>query len=154
MEPDVRRREVYLMPGRLHVSSEPCAVTTVLGSCVAVCLTDLDRQIGGMNHYALPCRLAGEDTLRCGAFALERLLEALLGLGSRARSLTAKVFGGARISSHGGKRASQLGAQNVALAREFLGAAGIPIVAEDVGGFRARKLIYFTDDGTAWIRRL
>ncbi len=34
--------------------SESAAVTTILGSCVAVCLWDESHGIGGMNHYLLP----------------------------------------------------------------------------------------------------
>jgi chemotaxis protein CheD len=151
---DAGRHEVYLVPGALHVSVEPCAVTTILGSCVAVCLTDVDRHIGGMNHYALPGGSADHDSLRFGAFAIGKLVELLQARGCRTESLRAKVFGGARVSNHGDSRTNHLGAQNVALARECLAAAGIVIMAEDVGGFRGRKVIYYTDEGTAWVRTL
>ena len=47
-------KRFYLHPGRLLVSTEPAAVTTILGSCVSVCLWDESRGIGGMNHHLLP----------------------------------------------------------------------------------------------------
>ena len=45
---------VYLQPGQLYASGQPSAVTTVLGSCVAICLWDPVVSVGGMNHYLLP----------------------------------------------------------------------------------------------------
>ena len=34
------RRGVYLHPGQVFASAEPCVVTTILGTCVALCLWD------------------------------------------------------------------------------------------------------------------
>src|SRR5205814_10110548 len=48
------KHAAYLQPGQLHVSAEPTVISTVLGSCVAVCLWDAERSIGGANHYLLP----------------------------------------------------------------------------------------------------
>ena len=47
-------RRIYLHPGGLW--AEPCAatITTVLGSCVSVCLWDPERALGGINHFVLP----------------------------------------------------------------------------------------------------
>jgi chemotaxis receptor (MCP) glutamine deamidase CheD len=47
-----------------------------------------------------------------------------------------------------------LGAQNVEAARQRLAGQAVPVVAHDVGGERARKLIYETGEGTAWVRSL
>ena len=44
----------YLYPSALFVKKEGHMVTTVLGSCVAVCLYDKVMGIGGINHYMLP----------------------------------------------------------------------------------------------------
>src|SRR4051812_50175375 len=48
------RKTVYLLPGELHASAEQTQVTTILGSCVSVCLWDQKLRIGGMNHFLLP----------------------------------------------------------------------------------------------------
>lgn len=149
-----QRHERYLVAGALHVSREPCAVTTILGSCVAVCLSDVERRIGGINHYALPGCPGRDGSLRLGSAAVPRLIADLLALGCRRERLQAKIFGGAHVLGHGPSSQDRLGLQNVSLARELILQAGISIVAEDVEGFRGRKLIYFTDDGTAWVRRL
>ena len=48
------RRTVYLHPGQVFVSPDPTEVTTILGSCVAVCVFDPVLRLGGTNHYLLP----------------------------------------------------------------------------------------------------
>jgi chemotaxis protein CheD len=78
----------------------------------------------------------------------------VLALGCRREALQAKIFGGACVNGHTENWSARLGAQNVSVARQVLAAAGIPVAAEDVEGFRGRKVIYFTDNGTAWVRRL
>jgi chemotaxis receptor (MCP) glutamine deamidase CheD len=42
----------------------------------------------------------------------------------------------------------------VLAADERLASVGIPVVARDVGGKRARKLIFQTDDGSAWVKTI
>ena len=145
----------YLHPGRLFIATEPAAVTTILGSCVAVCLWDESRGIGGMNHYLLPdgggVRASGE---RFAPVALRRLLEQLLELGAHQENLKAKVFGGACVLEAFREDRNDLGAKNVEAARHFLEVESIPILAEDVGGKAGRKLVFHTEGGSAWVRKL
>ncbi len=44
----------HLQPGEIFVSGNGTSITTLLGSCVAVCLWDEKKKIGGMNHVILP----------------------------------------------------------------------------------------------------
>ena len=46
--------QAYLHAGHMVMSREPCRVTTVLGSCVAVGLWDPSSGVGGVNHFLLP----------------------------------------------------------------------------------------------------
>src|ERR1051326_187977 len=55
----------FLQPGHLVIATEPMQVTTILGSCVAVCLFDTTKRIGGINHFMLP--LAGGRTTSSGS---------------------------------------------------------------------------------------
>jgi len=147
------RLGVFLHPGRVFASAEPCIVRTILGSCVAVCLWDPLLGIGGVNHFVLPYSAeSGQNSARFGNVAVQRLIENLLALGSAQRSLQAKLFGGAWML--GAFRENHLGKNNVQMAYTLLADAGIPIVAEDVGGRQGRKVIFQTHDGTAWVRRL
>jgi chemotaxis protein CheD len=149
------RQRAYLLPGQFHVSAEPCQIKTILGSCVSICLWDSRRAVGGMNHFLLPSSGEGQPvSLRFGDMATAALLEKLLWVGGRVENLTAKVFGGAAIFQNQNRYAVSLGARNVAAALELLKNAGIPVVAQQTGGSHGRKLIFNTDDGAAWSKRV
>lgn len=148
------RRTHYLQPGQLLACLEPTTVTTILGSCVSVCLWDRRNAIGAINHYVLPRRYEGHElSARCGPIAISRLVESMQALGSARADLQAKLFGGAWILA-APQRAEHIGALNVQVARDQLGRAGIPIAAEDVGGNRGRKIVFHTESGIALVKKL
>lgn len=148
------RLTAYLLPGQLHVASDPTAVTTVLGSCVAVCLCDRAARVGGMNHYLLPTHVERERSPRFGSVAIEELVSGVLARGARKSRLEAKVFGGASVTGAPQPGRRLLGDENVRLALRLLESLAIPVVGGDVGGTRGRKLVFHTDDGNAWMRLL
>lgn len=143
----------YLFPGALFAETEPHVVTTVLGSCIAVCLWDPVKHLGGINHYLLPLwNGEGLPTPRYGNVAIPRLIEKLVALGADPKKLQAKVFGGAALW-HKAQGLMSIGERNIALAEDLLGEARIPIVNADVGGNRGRKIIFDTAEGTVLLRR-
>lgn len=147
---------VYLHPGQLHAAAGPVTITTILGSCVAICLFDRARGVGGTNHYLLPHHADERSgSSRFGNVAMRRLLDHVLALGARRHELEAKLFGGACVlEAFRANERQHLGAQNVAAARTLLHAQSIPVRAEDVGGRRGRKLVFRVDDGTALVKLL
>jgi chemotaxis protein CheD len=148
-------KSVYLHPGQLFVATEPAAVTTILGSCVAVCLWDCTLGFGGINHYLLPTGIKTASAgLRYGNVAIEQLLERLSRTGVYIPNLRAKLFGGACVLDAMRDRENHLGDKNVEIAERALAEAGIPVVASDVGGGRGRKLIFYPHDGSALIKLL
>ncbi len=150
-----RRINVYLHPGQMIAFQESAAVTTILGSCVAVCLCDPESGVGGMNHFLLPFDNGeGQAAARFGDRAVPELIARLLALGAAAGRLQAKLFGGACVLEAFRDRENHLGSQNVRVARQILAAAAIPIVGADVEGRRGRKLVFHTDDGAAWVKPL
>ena len=139
----------YLYPGTIIISAVPCQITTVLGTCVAVCLWDADRQAGGINHYILPLWDGrGLATPRFGDIAIARLLEGMARVGCHPESLTAKLFGGKICLG-----VYDTGGRNVELAREQLQAAGITVAAEDVGGNFGRRVAFDTTTGVVRLKR-
>jgi chemotaxis protein CheD len=141
---------IWLPPGLLHTAAAPCVITTLLGSCVAVSLWCSDLRVGGMNHYLLPRAPAdAEGSMRYGDTSLLLMHTRLRHLG--AGRLVARVFGGASIAQLGVER---LGAQNVDIARVWLLERGIPIVAEDVLGARARRVQLDLDTGETRVSRV
>ena len=114
--------------GSVYVSSEPIWISTVLGTCVAVCLYDEQARIGGMNHFMLP---EGADSAgKCasyGVHAMEQLINAMMNKGAARRRLKAKVFGGNSVIGAG--RGTSVGQSNVEFAHNFLQLESIPIEA-------------------------
>jgi len=145
-------RRVYLYPGGLWAEAEAGVITTVLGSCVSVCLWDPHAGLGGINHFILP-RGGATVSARYGNHALPMLLERVLALGARRETLFACVFGGASVLA-GESSGPRLGSRNVATAFEFLEANGIPVLRQDVGGREGRKLTFRTADGGTLVRKL
>ena len=146
--------DAYVHPGALLVSAEAIALMTILGSCVAVCIWDGKRGVGGLGHHVLP-EGDGElpSSLRYGSVAVPELIRRIVALGGQPERLRAKLFGGATLAPSSRRGAGQLAAQNVEVARRLLAASAVPIVSEDVCGERSRKLIFEVADGTAWVRR-
>jgi chemotaxis protein CheD len=75
--------KIVVVQGEYRISSKPEVVlSTLLGSCVAMCLHDPVARVGGMNHFLLPGTDREEDgasSLRYGAYAMDGLTD----LGSR-----------------------------------------------------------------------
>ena len=145
-------RTAYLHPGQVVVSAEPVQVTTILGSCVAICLYDERTGLGGLNHFVLPDLSTMDPSTRYAGPAFRELLTRLRALGARSASLQAKVFGGS--DTLGFSAETTIGARNVESARSLLTLAGIPNVGGDVGGTVGRKLLFDTSGGAAWVRLL
>lgn len=138
---------VYLAPGRLFASAEEVRVTTILGSCVSVCLWDAQARAGGINHFLLPDGVPASP--RFGSSATNLLVASVLEKGARREALQARVVGGACVIDAMRSSSQNLGARNVQVARERLAAERIPIVTEDVGGDVGRKLVFDVQSG--WI---
>lgn len=147
--------EVYLHPGDVYASARPAVITTILGSCVAVCLSEPGTGIGGLNHFLLAQQRAGEvPSPRYGTAAIEMLINRVVSLGASRQRLTAMIFGGANVLHAFQEGVRHIGLANVEMARTLLAHHGIPICAEDVGGTRGRRLVFSAQDGNASVRRL
>jgi chemotaxis protein CheD len=146
------RQRVYLHAGQLYASAESTEIVTILGSCVSVCLFDTARGVGGLNHFMLPNESTNVSP-RYARHAMDMLLAQLIAFGAKRSRLEAKVFGGASVLKTGDS-GLDLGLRNIEAARARLVQEQIPIVAEDVGGNRGRKLVFITSDGTALIKQV
>jgi chemotaxis protein CheD len=147
--PQIRRERRFLQPGQLVVATKPTVITTILGSCVAVCMWDPVLGIGGMNHYMLPHQVTGTvASLRFGSFALDELVVQMRAAGAKLPYLRARVYGGACMFNTM-QSPTHLGVQNVELALDFLARRAIEVVDVETGGNRGRKLIFSTDQGSA-----
>jgi chemotaxis protein CheD len=146
---------VKLLPGEYCVATRPLLLVTVLGSCVAACVRDVELGIGGMNHFMLPDAdgaPAAAGGARYGTYAMEILLGHLIKLGAQRERLEAKVFGGGNVLP--GLAQSNIGHRNAAFVESFLRTEGIRIAARDLADVHPRKVYYFPASGRALVKRL
>ncbi len=153
---DIERYARVVQPGAWVVDSEK-PLSTLLGSCVAVCLFDPLLKIGGLNHFMLPdmgrSKHGDVDSMLSGNFAMEALLNSLLGKGAKKVRLHAKAFGGGTIIDTDGGSLS-IGMRNANFAKEWLAREGIPLKASDFLGPWSRKIIFLPFNGEAFCKRL
>ncbi|MDD2448652.1 MAG: chemotaxis protein CheD [Sulfurimonas sp.] len=136
----IEGNSTFIHVGQIHVDYAPAAISTILGSCVSVCLYDRKMGIGGMNHYLLPFWNGNSlQSPKFGNIAIPKLIDNMLEYGAGIKNIEAKIFGGAsmNISSQFNM---MIGEKNILVAREILREYRIPIVAEDVGRENGRKI--------------
>jgi chemotaxis receptor (MCP) glutamine deamidase CheD len=117
-----------IIVGEILVSDKSAWITTLLGSCVAVCLYDEIACIAGMNHFMLPApREPSTVCNRYGVHSMELLINSMMAHGADRRRLKAKVFGGCSAEH---SDFAYIGINNVDFAHNFLEVEGIPVVSQ------------------------
>jgi two-component system chemotaxis response regulator CheB len=136
---------VFLLPGEYIISKKPHNVTTLLGSCVAVCLYSTKAKFGGMNHFMLPTTTSGERSAKYGDYAIQTLIQFMERGAGSLRGAEAMIFGGANVV--GAIRSAQnIGEKNLEMAKKILQQYDIPITKNKTGGNTGMKIRYQTWD--------
>ncbi len=151
---DYERIARNINPGGWAIETER-PISTLLGSCVAVCLFDPKLKLGGMNHFLLPKSTSGKnadvDVILNGDYSMEVLVNGLLNKGAQKSRLVAKAFGGGTIVS---SIRMAIGERNSEFAHEWLDREGIRLVASDFNGPWSRKVVFVPQNGDAFCRRI
>jgi chemotaxis protein CheD len=128
-----------------------------LGSCIAIALYDARTSIGGLAHILVPSPALARDTSNPAKFpttAVPLLVAEMRRRGASAE-ITAKIAGGASMFASlipaGG---INMGERNAAATRDALHDAGVPLIAEDVGGDYGRSVYFHLATGRLQIRSL
>ncbi len=131
---ELDRRARHINPGGWTVETDR-PITTLLGSCVAVCLYDPKLRLAGMTRFLLPSRAKSSrddvDVILAGDYSMEVLLNTMLRMGAARERIVAKAFGGGTIVT---SILMAIGQRNAEFAREWLDREGIPLTAGDFGG--------------------
>jgi len=145
----------YLIPGTVFVSSEKVAVSTIVGTGVALCLWDSAKRVGGINHFLQPSGASGyQNNTKYAEAANEVLLERMLASGAKLKDIQARVFGGSQPGIVFTSSVECLGDRNVQITLNFLKVQGIRLLEKEVGGTQGRKVVFQTDDGRVWAQQL
>ncbi|QDU64749.1 Chemoreceptor glutamine deamidase CheD [Planctomycetes bacterium Pan216] len=132
--------------GELAVVRAPRVLRTILGSCIGLALYDGINKVAGLAHIVLP-KSNGDHSLP-GKFAdtaVDALMAAMVSLGAKPRLVRAKIAGGASMFKT--SASGRIGTLNAEAVREHLKQANVPLLAEEVGGERGRRMSLFADDG-------
>lgn len=126
-------------------------VTLGLGSCVAILLHDAEARVGGLAHVLLPEPALSRDQGNASKFAttaVPALVQEMARIGARPGRLKARLVGGAAMFQTLMVPGSlNMGARNIIASRQALEDAGIPVVAEEVGGDYGRSVRFYVGAG-------
>ncbi len=147
-----RNEAVKVLPGEFFVHDEDILVMTTLGSCIAACLWDREKRIGGMNHFLLPDGGGAADSGRYGSYAMDLLIGELVKRGATRSTMEAKVFGGGAVIS--GMNTINVGERNTAFVLDYLRTERISVVSKDVLDIYPRKVCFLPHSGKAMVKRL
>ena len=132
--------------GEYRVGSFPM-MTIGLGSCIGLTLFDENLKIGAMVHIMLPDSAGRTD--RPGKYAdtaIPLLIKELTDLGSKKRSIIAKMAGGACMFEYFGANLN-IGERNIQKVRSLLSSTQIKLVSDDVGGKVGRSVTFLPESG-------
>lgn len=154
-----KREVVEIFVGEYYVSDKGEMISTLLGSCISVCLIDETNGVCGMNHFLLPNITTSSRTFdepnqaRFGESSMELLIEEMIKSGSRRSNLKAKVFGGGKVLKTS-QSIITVNEDNINFIHEFLKRRSIPIVAKDIGGTTGRRIYFDTKDGSVYVGKV
>lgn len=134
----------FLQPGYIFASKRPHLISTVLGSCISVCIWDCSQDFGGMNHYIHAKPYRKEKSAQFGSISIPYMIKLLLDMGAVKHNLKAHVIGGAQNSL---MKSSKIGDENIKIAENVLKKHYIDIVTMDTGGNMGRKVIFDSQTG-------
>lgn len=147
------KKKVIIGIGEWAAERNPAILVTLgLGSCVGVCIRDAVARVGAMVHVMLPDS-GGKPTNTPGKFAdtgVDIIVEELLKMGAQRNRLEAKIAGGASMF----QSAMDIGSRNAEAVKKALQRNGIKLVAEDIGGNKARSIEYDLESGKLLIRKV
>jgi chemotaxis protein CheD len=142
-----------LYPGDYFATFDDCLIATITGSCVAVCLYDGVRRIGGVGHFILPGAMGTEgliadEVAKQGIACLEHLMGEIVKRGGTRKSLRATLYGAGSFSESGAQGVTSSG--NIQFLHEYFTFEKINVSREDLGGNLRRKIFFCPQTGASF----
>ena len=145
---DATQAACVLHPGDVACADAGERLETLLGSCVAVILTDPRRTVGTMCHivHAQAHRHDRDDAHHAGP-AIDAMFARLRARAIEPRLCEAYVYGGGNMFPGLVDASGHVGERNVAAVLARLTSDGVRIVSRDVGGTAYRRLRWTVGPG-------
>ncbi len=145
--------------GEAKIANESDSVlTTFVGSCVALCLFESGKKIGGLAHIMLP--EAGRGTVvnqntngKYADQAINYLLAEMQEKGAKLNKIKAKIAGGAQIfKTETGNGLFTIGERNIDSIKKILDMHGIKVIAEETGKTYGRWVKFDVQSGAVSVK--
>ena len=148
---EIAAREIFLNPGDIGCGFRDEVFGTLLGSCVSIVLWHPKRQFGSISHFIFPSTVSGyEANTKYGNWAFAQQKNDLIRHGVNLRECVVKIFGGGRMFVD--SNINDVGARNIAAARQLIAKEGLVITSENVGGDGYRRLYFDVESGEVWVK--
>lgn len=149
---------IKVLIGQVSLTRHPNVLESVLGSCIGLVIYDPDIGLAGMAHVLLPDSHGKEPAAnlpgKYADHAVACLIQGLKQHGARKSGLKAKVAGGAKMfTGQLAYRQKDVGSANIDAVQHLLSAAGIPIVGQDTGGPKGRRVSLAIDTWAYTVNR-
>lgn len=128
-------------------------MTKDLGSCIGVAVRDPYVGVGGLLHVMLP-HYCGSDkksfvAAKYADTGLDEMINELVMQGAKREHLVAKIAGGAHmIRTAQIPESRDISSRNVEAVKQKLGEMSIPLLAEDVGEYWPRTVVFEPASGS------
>ncbi len=158
-----KRRRIVINPGEYYVTDRDAEISTLLGSCVSVCMYDPVCQVMGMNHFLFSSKGYPDEDVSChldvgrhGVCAMDSLITGMLELGAKRKNLQAKVFGGGSMFRPYDECSLELcvGKSNTEFVMKFLELNHIRVNASDTGGDTGRLIRFSFGDYSVYVKKI
>ena len=145
--------EKQLPAGKINYCDSLVLMKTTLGSCVSVVIYNKrdDNSNCSMSHYLMPRSVSGSyessnpGNTKYGEFILELQIQ-IMNRHCPKRYMEAMIFGGSVLRSmQSSSLISEIGNQNIEVARNLLKKNGIQVKGMDVGGNHSRHVEFMPE---------
>ncbi len=157
------RKRITVDPGEYYVTDRDAIISTLLGSCVSVCMYDPVCHVMGMNHFLISTGRYSDEDISChldpgrhGICAMDSLISGMLEKGAKRKNLHAKVFGGGSMFRPYDECGLELcvGKSNTEFVIKFLKLSHICVTASDTGGDFGRLIRFSFGDYYVYVKKI
>lgn len=123
-------------------------ITRDLGSCVGIAIRDPGAEVGGLLHIMLPEYNAKQavQPINLAKYAdagLDEMVKGLILKGADKSRLVAKIAGAAHmVRTEDVPEDKDISSRNLAAVKKKLANLGIPVLAEEVGNYYPRTVVF------------
>jgi chemotaxis protein CheD len=151
--------DIFLRPGDYYFGDRDTCIRTTLGSCISITFWHPKLYVGGMCHFMLPERgrsrkvdIESSDG-RYADEVLALLVRDIDLVGAAHKDYEVKLFGGGNMFPHSKVDLNmQVGHKNIVKARKLIKHYGFKSIAENVGEYGHRSIIFQIWNGDVWVK--